>query len=139
MKKRRIRTPDNYNFKKDSVFQENNDPSCTIQGEAYTIAELYQKYGRGLSLETYRNAIYDSDDVDFDSPDMSEVARMDIVDQQLTLNESLQRDVENTVERKKKEKEKEVAKEKPQPEQHNDPSNEKKLQQGNGAEQVEAE
>jgi len=57
----------------------NDDPSETIAGESYTIAELMHRNSNGLVTSKSNQAFYPKAS-DYDDPDLDEVSRMDILD-----------------------------------------------------------
>jgi len=89
---RRIKTPANYEYKKDSAFWHSKKPSLTIVGEAYTIPELMQRAQNGLLENIERQGIYD-EDPDHEDPDFNRLAGSDIVDQKEAIDASIQKEV----------------------------------------------
>lgn len=60
----------------------NNLPSETIEGESYTIRELYQRHARGIDITGHNpeDAVFD-EDVSHDSLDRSKFKQLDLVEQ----------------------------------------------------------
>lgn len=65
----------------------NNEPSQTIQGETYTIRELYEKGTKGLDINVNRSPIWGEDEPTHDSLDLMSVANLDLAEIQEHLAE----------------------------------------------------
>lgn len=67
-----------YTYRFDTVENETiTKPSMTVQGEAYSVQELYEKFSAGQVPSIYRAGTY-SDDASFDDPDLRKVNDMDL-------------------------------------------------------------
>lgn len=76
-----------FNYNHSSVRGERiTQPTKTIQGEAYTIQELYRKFATGQIPPIHREGDY-MDDVTFDDPDIRKVTDMDMVERQQYAND----------------------------------------------------
>jgi len=107
MKKYRIRTQYNYDWKKDTKFEETEGPSMTVPDESYTIKELVQRHSQGLPAQVGLNGEYDEDPTHEDH-DKRELINLDlaekqeIIEQQKLLQEELKKSMELKKANKKK-------------------------------------
>lgn len=86
-------------------------PSQTIKGESYTIKELLQKHVRGmLPPNIDASPQYSPDPEDLDQPDLNQISKMDVTDQQILRqnNRSQQKDLLQEIKEVEEKKAKEL-------------------------------
>jgi len=71
----------------------NDSPSMTVEGEAYTIQELYERSAGHLKEENIRQEIYD-DDPTHDDVDYNEIRNADLTEKQEALSNEIEKDVQ---------------------------------------------
>lgn len=78
----------------------NNDASITVQGEAYSIAELYRRSTGGINDTLQREGFY-PEDVTFDDIDLEKISRLDLTEIEENKLDLLRLELNEALEKKK--------------------------------------
>jgi len=101
MKKIKMRTKYTYDHTK-SEMEINLDPSLTVEGEAHTIRELFQRSAGQLADSIYRHEIPSLGEASHDDHDLEKVLQADMVEKDESLSEALKMDKEEYIKKKAK-------------------------------------